>query len=228
MISKFRKISSKSPGNNSIKPVLVYVLLRIRTFWPYLRGPVDSPGSTSQRILWLHNLRFFIGSRISCCFHPNLTGFFPKQFCTRITILLKNASAWFSVEDARRIVLEDNPSEVLTALAFCKETHAQCTILAFALKKGHRSKRRIRNSSRWLIYIMYPFDITKWSCYIIQAVYRPCLFLDIKVLRGRNVTLGTYTDWGEYVYKEVSTRRTAKSTIDSCGPWGFYVQILWR
>ena len=51
-------------------------------------------------------------------------------------------------------------------------------------------------------------------------MYRPCLFLDIKVLRGRNVTLGTYTDWGEYVYKEVSTRRTAKSTIDSCGPWG--------
>ncbi|XP_066028623.1 cytosolic phospholipase A2-like [Pocillopora verrucosa] len=29
----------------------------------------------------------------------------------------------------------------------------------------------------------------------VEAVYRPCLFLDIKVLRGRNVTLGTYTDW---------------------------------
>ncbi|CAH3121847.1 unnamed protein product [Pocillopora meandrina] len=28
-----------------------------------------------------------------------------------------------------------------------------------------------------------------------QALYRPCLLLDIKVLRGRNITLGTYSDW---------------------------------
>ncbi|PFX34527.1 cytosolic phospholipase A2-like [Stylophora pistillata] len=28
-----------------------------------------------------------------------------------------------------------------------------------------------------------------------QALYRPCLVLDIKVVRGRNITLGTYSDW---------------------------------
>ena len=34
------------------------------------------------------------------------------------------------------------------------------------------------------------------SRFFLQALYRQCLLLDIKVLRGRNITLGTYSDWG--------------------------------
>ena len=32
-----------------------------------------------------------------------------------------------------------------------------------------------------------------------QASYRPCLVLVVKVLRGRNITLGYYSDMGKYV-----------------------------
>ena len=43
-----------------------------------------------------------------------LNKFYVKKFCTRNSIRLKVTFTWIPVEEARRIVLEDDPNEALS------------------------------------------------------------------------------------------------------------------
>ncbi|KAL9969386.1 hypothetical protein ACROYT_G021596 [Oculina patagonica] len=67
-----------------------------------------------------------------------------------------------------------------------------------------------------------------------QASYRPCLLLDIKVLRGRNITLGSWADWLDtpdpYVKLFIKTapngRRKTKVQNNTANPtWGEVFQF---
>lgn len=40
--------------------------------------------------------------------------------------------------------------------------------------------------------------LTKFSLFNLQASYRPCLLLEVKVLRGHHITLGSFDDLRKY------------------------------